>query len=101
MRAIITQPGKSAMQSGKAKSRAWRLTFVSDAKPRVEPLMGWTSAFDTTHQLALDFDSREAAVAYATGRGLDFEVVEPAPQARQSQAYADNFRFERKQPWSH
>jgi hypothetical protein len=89
------------MQSGKARARLWRLEFEPESAKTVEPLMGWTSARDTQAMVALEFESREDAVAYAARQGLDFELIEPAEPAPRPKAYAENFRFARKIPWSH
>jgi hypothetical protein len=40
-------------------------------------------------------------VAYATRRGIPFEVLETPEVRRVIKAYADNFAFNRKQPWTH
>jgi hypothetical protein len=101
MRARITRPPQSAMQSGKAKAKLWRLEFVPDSPQTVEPLLGWTRSNDTQTQVVLDFVNREAAVAYAQSRGLAYELIEPEVPALRAKAYSDNFRTERKIPWSH
>jgi len=89
------------MQSGKSPSRNWRLIFEPESPKPVEPLMGWTSAKDTLPQVVLDFPSRELAAAYADRQGLAYDVFEPAEIVHPLKAYADNFRFDRKIPWSH
>lgn len=101
MRARIIRPAKNAMQSGKARARLWRLEFEPASAKTVEPLMGWTGAQDMQTQVALEFKSREEAVAYATRCGLAYDLREPVDPAPRPKAYADNFRFERKIPWSH
>ena len=65
MRARIYQPARTAMQSGTAKTKMWRLEFVPASARSVDPLMGWTSSDDMNSQVRLQFDSREAAEAYA------------------------------------
>ena len=61
MKAIIYRPAKTAMQSGRARTRDWLLEFDDEAARRVEPLMGWTSSADTKQQLQLSFESEAAA----------------------------------------
>lgn len=101
MRAKIFRPEKSPTQSGKGYTHVWRLGFEAESPRRTEPLMGWTSSADTLTQVQLDFPTREQAVAYAEGHGIAYTVVEPAPTVTVSKAYGDNFRAERKIPWSH
>ncbi len=48
MFARIFKPAKTAMQSGRAKTSRWVLEFEAEAARRIDPLMGWTSADETT-----------------------------------------------------
>jgi hypothetical protein len=53
-------------------------------------------------QLRLHFETREAAIAYAEGQGIAYEVeAQPAPAAIKPKVYAENFRFGRAENWSH
>ena len=72
MRARIYQPARNAMQSGTAKTKGWVLEFAPASSREVDPLMGWTSTTDTTTQVKLRFDSREAAEDYARAQGIEF-----------------------------
>jgi hypothetical protein len=72
--AIIYRPARSAMTSGKANTRRWKLRFEQRAAPFIEPLMGWTGGTDTRSQVELDFPSAEAAAAYAKRQGINFVV---------------------------
>jgi hypothetical protein len=49
----------------------------------------------------LEFETKEQAVAYAEKHGIDYQVFEPAPTALKPKSYADNFRYDRKVPWTH
>jgi hypothetical protein len=101
MLARIFRPAKTAMQSGRAATRNWILAFEPGSARLPDPLMGWTQTTDTNGQVRLTFESREAAVAYAQKRGIPFEVL-PDPETRRIvKSYADNFAFQRKQPWTH
>jgi hypothetical protein len=101
MTARISRPAKTAMQSGTAKTQRWLLEFDS-AEPRsIEPLMGWTSSSDMLGQVKLWFDTKEAAIAYATRNGLAFRVEEPKEAQRRMAAYSDNFKFNRVGSWTH
>ena len=103
MRARIFQPARNAMQSGSAKTRHWVLEFAPASARDVDPLMGWTSSDDTQAQVRLTFDSREAALAYATEHGIDAQVSEPKrrkPVIRKG-GYGENFATSRRGAWTH
>jgi hypothetical protein len=102
MLARIYRPSRNAMQSGKARTKKWVLEYEPERPRVVEPLMGWTASDDMKSQLSLDFDTREEAVAYAEKNAIPYQVFEPAPPvAAKAKSYSDNFRFDRKIPWSH
>ena len=101
MRARIYQPPKNAMQSGWATTRQWVIEFPPTA-PRVpDPLMGWIGSADTQPQVHLHFETREEAVAYAEKHGIEYEVELPQARKFRAKAYADNFRFDRRENWTH
>jgi hypothetical protein len=101
MRARIYQPTKSAMQSGRALTKRWLLEYEPELPQKIDPLMGWTSSADMRQQVQLEFDNREEAVAYAERHGIPYQVFEPHALKPRPKSYADNFRFDRKIPWSH
>ena len=70
--AVIYKPARSAMTSGKARTRDWKLRFEPRSCPFIEPLMGWTGSDDTLAQVELTFPSAAAAVAYARRQGLRY-----------------------------
>ena len=100
-RARIYKPAKTAMQSGRAKTRKWVLDFEPGSARRVEPLMGWTSSGDMDSQVTLRFDTKEEAVAYAKKHGIEYQVFEPKIQRRSLKAYSDNFKYGRQDLWTH
>ena len=101
MLARIYLPAKTAMQSGRANTKEWVLSFEPASALRPDPLMGWTISTDMNGQVRLMFDTRDEAVAYAQRCGIPFEVL-PAKQRKVSpKAYADNFAFSRKEAWTH
>src|SRR5260370_7095084 len=55
--AVIYKPARSAMTSGKARTRDWKLRFEPRSRPFIEPLMGWTGCDDTLSQGELTFPS--------------------------------------------
>jgi hypothetical protein len=100
-RAIIRRPAKSAMQSGVANTREWMLEFAASSPREIEPLMGWTSSADTRRQVTLHFPTKEDAIAYAERHGVSYVVEEPKERTVKPKSYADNFRYDRRIPWSH
>lgn len=99
--ARIYRPAKNAMQSGTARTKDWVLDFEQSEPRQVEPLMGWTSSGDTRQQVRLRFATREEAVAYCDRLNLAYQVHETEPPARRAMAYADNFAYDRRNPWTH
>lgn len=101
MLARIYRPAKNAMQSGQAQTKKWRLEFEPARAPRPDALMGWISSADTNGQVRIDFDTKDAAIAFARGHDIPHQVVEPPETKRQIKSYSDNFAFKRREPWSH
>jgi hypothetical protein len=93
--ARIYQPAKTAMQSGRAKTRRWMLDYEVATPRTPDPLMGWTTAADTLNQISLRFDTLDEAVEYAQKHGLDYTVAEPHKPKFKPKSYADNFRYDR------
>lgn len=101
MLARIYRPAKTAMQSGKAKTKDWVLEFEPASARRSDPLMGWTQSSDMNGQVRLNFETSDEAVAYAQRHGISFQLFEPKTPKRIIKAYADNFAAGRRQPWTH
>ncbi len=101
MSARIFSPAKTAMQSGKAKTGQWVLEFDPAVPRKIDPLMGYTSSRDMKSQIKLVFETQEEAVAYAEKNGISFRVQEPKQTKRRQISYAENFRYDRKIPWTH
>ncbi len=101
MVARIYRPAPNAMQSGKGKSRNWVLEFEPEVPRSIDPLMGYTSSADMKQQVKLRFDTVEEAESYARRNGIPYRI-EPAHEATVKKAsYPDNFRYDRKFPWTH
>ena len=93
--AWIYRPSKNAMQSGRAPTNEWLLTYEV-ATPRVpDPLMGWSSAGDTLNEVNLRFATLDEAVAFAKKNAMDYSVIEPQDPKFRPKSYADNFRWQR------
>ena len=101
MVARIYKPARTAMQSGTAKTKQWVLEYESEQPRTIEPLMGWTSSSDMKQQIRLNFETKEEATAYCERHGIPWQVVEPQEPARRVIAYADNFAYSRRTPWTH
>ena len=101
MSARIFSPAKTAMQSGKAKMGRWILEFEPESPRKIDPLMGYTTSSDMKSQVRLSFETKEEAIAYAEKNGIAYSVREPKESKRRQISYSDNFRYDRKTPWTH
>jgi hypothetical protein len=101
MLARIYRPTRTAMQSGRAKTQEWVLAFAPASARFPDPLMGWISSADMNAEVTLTFETSDKAVAYAQAHGIPFEVFEPNEHKPVIKAYADNFAYNRKEPWTH
>ena len=101
MTARIYRPARNAMQSGKGKSKSWVLVHELAESQSIDPLMGYTSSSDMAQQIKLSFPTQEEAEAYAKRNGIEY-TVQPAHDATPKRvSYPDNFRADRKTPWTH
>jgi hypothetical protein len=101
MSARIFSPAKTAMQSGTAKTGYWVLEFEPEQPRKIDPLMGYTTSGDMKSQIRLRFPTKEEAIAYAEREGLAYRLQEPNLPKRRQISYADNFRYDRRTPWTH
>ena len=101
MTARIYRPAPNAMQSGKGKSKQWVLVHEPATAREIEPLMGYTATRDTQAQVRLSFDTLEGAEAYARRNDIPYSVEPPHTVTPKRASYPDNFRSDRKTPWTH
>jgi hypothetical protein len=101
MTARIYRPAKTAMQSGTANAKEWVLDYEPEQPRVIEPLMGWTASGDMRAQVRLQFDTAEDAIAYCERNGIAYQLSNPKPVVRRAISYADNFSFQRRDPWTH
>ncbi|MEP3276131.1 MAG: ETC complex I subunit [Stappiaceae bacterium] len=101
MLARIYRPAKTAMQSGKAKLKRWVLDYEPENARTIDPLMGYTSSSDMTSQVKLFFDTQEDAVAYAKRNGIPYRIQEAQERKINRASYSDNFKYDRRTPWTH
>lgn len=74
--AIIHQPAKNVMQSGKSKDR-WLLEYATDSQ-YIDNIMGWSGSTDTkASEVKLSFENKEEAIKYAEEAGIQYKVIEP------------------------
>ncbi len=101
--ARIYKPAKTAMQSGKGKTKAWILEFEPASAKRPDKLMGWISSEDMKgDQIRLKFNEKDQAINFARRCGINFRVQEQAKSKVTAKSYADNFRPDRiTGNWTH
>lgn len=101
MRVRIYQRPKSAMQSGHGTLHNWVVEWQRQEAQRPDPLMGWIGGAETQTQVALFFPTREDAIAYAERNGAAYDVEIVQERVVKPKAYADNFRTDRPENWTH
>ena len=89
-RAKIFIPSKTAMQSGRGKTKKWVLAFESK-NTKTNPLMGWESGEDTLGEVLLKFSTKEKAIEYAKRNNISYNVIEPNKKEFVIKSYTDNF----------
>ena len=89
-KAKIYQPSKTAMQSGKARTKFWVLEFEKSNSSK-DFVMGWTSSSNTNEQVKLKFETQEQAIKYAEQSNIQFVLIAPKQNKLIIKAYADNF----------
>ena len=97
----IYKPSKTAMQSGRAKTKQWLAEYRSEVTLSKDTLMGWTSSSDTRSQIKLYFDTKEQAIKWAKENKYQYYVEEPQKRKIKIKNYASNFDMNRKEPWTH
>jgi len=89
-KAKIYKPSKTAMQSGKARTKFWVLEF-DKSNSNKDFVMGWTSSSNTNEQVKLKFETQEQAIAYAKQNNIPFDLTTHKKNKLIIKAYADNF----------
>ena len=99
MRVRVYRPTKTAAQSGRGKTHEWVVEPEILTARTPEPLMGWASAGDTLGELRgrLRFSTQSEAISFATRKGWEYIVEEPAERRLTPRNYLDNFRITRPQ----
>ena len=97
----IYKPSKTAMQSGRAKTKLWLAEYISEKSTTKDTLMGWTSNIDTRSQIKLFFKTKKQAIEWAKKTNYQYFVEEPQKRVIKPKSYASNFNKNRKEPWTH
>jgi hypothetical protein len=71
---VIYRPARSAMTSGRRRTKHWILRFERRRPQYIEPLMGSTADDDPVADVELRFDSLRSAIRYAERQGLSYRV---------------------------
>jgi hypothetical protein len=93
LRARISKPSRTAMQSGRGRTDQWVLEYETLSPRRPENLMGWTSSGDTLNQVKLKFNTLEEAVSFAEEKGLAYTVLPDQERVVRPRNYVDNFKY--------
>ena len=102
MRARIFQRPKGVEQSGAAGAGGWVFEYQPTEREVNDPLTGWWGSRNTEGQVRLHFSSKEEAVAFADANGVSYDLeVPPVPKAKLPKVYADNFKYNRVENWTH
>ena len=97
----IYKPAKTAMQSGKRKTKKWLAEYISNSDNVKDFLMGWNSSLDTKSQIKLYFETKSQAVKWARKNNFQYYVVETKIKKIKPKSYSENFDYNRKEPWTH
>jgi len=89
-KAKIYKPTKTAMQSGKKKTKNWLLVFET-LNNGVNPLTGWETSRDTMSEVKLEFTTKEEALLYAKKNNIEYTIIEPQKVKLVKKSYTDNF----------
>ena len=97
----IYKPSKTAMQSGRGKTKQWIAEYITSTDNLKDSLMGWNSSLDTKTQIKLFFDTKDQAILWAKNNNYQYYVDEPKTKKIKPKSYTSNFDFYRKEPWTH
>jgi hypothetical protein len=101
MKAKIYKPSKTSMQSGLGRTKKWILEFQKEKNKFKESLMGWIGSSDTSEQVRLHFESVEDAINFANKNKIEYNLVSETKKKYSAKSYSDNFKFDRKDKWTH
>ncbi|KAI1900343.1 hypothetical protein AGOR_G00048990 [Albula goreensis] len=94
-RVRIFVPARTAMQSGVANTKKWKMDF--DTRERWEnSLMGWASTADPLSNMVLSFTSKEDAIAFAEKNGWSYDIQEKRTSKPRVKSYGANFSWDKR-----
>lgn len=80
------------MQSGSGKD-TWLIESAKKMEGRfIESLMNRTSSSNMNNEIKIEFDSLEAAIAFAEKNNYLYELIADKPEKIIKQSYANNFK---------
>jgi hypothetical protein len=91
VQARIYQPAKTAVQSGRFRTRNWIVEFEPRSRQEADRLIGWIGNGETERQLTLRFPTQEQAIAYCEKNGIEYTLSTPHARIVRPKSYADNF----------
>ena len=71
-KAKIYIPSKTAMQSGRGKTKKWVLKFET-RHDLTNTLMGWESSDDTMGEVVLEFSTKDKAIEFAKNNNIKYQ----------------------------
>jgi len=89
-KAKIYKPTRTAMQSGKGRTKHWMLEFIT-SNNGVNPLTGWETSRDTMSEVKIEFENKDQAVNFAKKNNISYSIVEPQKRKIIKKSYTDNF----------
>jgi hypothetical protein len=94
--ARIFKPNKTPTQSGKARTKLWKLEFLPEVSSFIEPVMGWNASGNTlSSQVVMEFETLKEAEDYAKRNNIVYEVEEQRQQTVKIRSYSDNYKYKK------
>ena len=82
------------VSAGTSATESWSLEFVHQGH-WYNPLMGYTSTADPVGQLRMQFNTKQAAVAFAEKQGLSYSIEDPHKKVKRNwmKSYEYNYKW--------
>lgn len=87
----IYKPAKSAMSSGRGKTKKWVMIFDRENAQYIEPVMQWTGTTSTLPEVKLTFQSQDEAIDFAKKHNWEYTLIQPHEKVIKPKSYVDNF----------
>ncbi len=89
------------MQSGRAGTDEWIVQFELEQVKILDAGMQWKTQPNTNRLLRMRFSTMAEAENWAKAQGHSYHILLPRERKIKPKAYADNFSYQRTQPWTH